>query len=144
MDPFDDLYARVIVEHALAVRAGQSVLIECGELAEPLARAVHRRVLEVGAHPAVQMLPEGWIEAKAECAASDVLGEADPLKLVWSERVGALVSWPGATASTRFARPKSRILRWPSIEMKMFSGFRSRWTTPFSWAAESPRAICSA
>ncbi len=69
MDPFDDLYARVIVEHALAVRAGQSVLIECGELAEPLARAVHRRVLEAGAHPAVQMLPEGWIEAKAECAA---------------------------------------------------------------------------
>ena len=37
MDPFDDLYARVIVEHALAVKAGQSVLIEGGELAEPLA-----------------------------------------------------------------------------------------------------------
>jgi aminopeptidase len=92
MDPFDDLYARVIVEHALAVRAGQSVLIECGELAEPLARAVHRRVLEVGAHPAVQMLPEGWIEAKAECAAPDVLGEADPLKLVWYERVDSRVT----------------------------------------------------
>ena len=28
MDPFDDLYARVIVEHALAVRSGQTVLIE--------------------------------------------------------------------------------------------------------------------
>ena len=40
MDPFDDLYARVIVEHALAVKAGQSVLIEGGELAEPLLRAV--------------------------------------------------------------------------------------------------------
>ena len=51
MDPFDDLYARVIVEHALAVRAGQSVLIEGGEPAEPLARAVHRRVLEAGGHP---------------------------------------------------------------------------------------------
>ena len=28
MDPFDDAYARVIVEHALTVRAGQSVLID--------------------------------------------------------------------------------------------------------------------
>ena len=39
MDPFDDLYARVIVEHALAVRSGQTVLIEAGEAAESLARA---------------------------------------------------------------------------------------------------------
>ena len=34
---------------------------------------------------------------------------------VWPEPVGALVSLPGATVSTRFARPKSRILRWPSL-----------------------------
>jgi aminopeptidase len=92
MDPFDDLYARVIVEHALAVRAGQSVLIEGGELAEPLMRAAHRRVLEAGGHPTVQMLPEGWIEAKAECAAPEVLAEADPLKLIWYERVDCRVT----------------------------------------------------
>jgi len=92
MDPFDDLYARVIVEHALAVRAGQSVLVEAGEAAEPLARAVHRRVLEAGAHPSVQMLPDGWVEAKAECAAAEVLGEADPLKLAWYERVDCRVT----------------------------------------------------
>jgi aminopeptidase len=95
MDPFDDLYARVIVEHALAVRAGQSVLVEAGEAAEPLARAVHRRVLEAGGHPAVQMLPDGWIEAKAECAAGHVLAEADPLKLTWYERVDARVTLLG-------------------------------------------------
>jgi aminopeptidase len=92
MDPFDDLYARVIVEHALAVRAGQSVIIEGGELAEPLVHAVHRRVLEAGGHPAVQLLPDGWIEAKAECAAEDVLAEADPLKVVWYERVDCRVT----------------------------------------------------
>ena len=78
MDPFDDLYARVIVEHALAVRAGQSVLIEGGELAEPLARAIHRRVLEAGGHPTRAVLPDGWIEAKAECAADEVL--AGPIR----------------------------------------------------------------
>jgi aminopeptidase len=92
MDPFDDSYARVIVEHALAVRSGQSVLVEGGEASEPLARAVHRRVLEAGGHPTVQLLPDGWIEAKAECAAPAVLGEADALKLAWYERVDARVT----------------------------------------------------
>ena len=37
-------------------------------------------------------MPDGWIEAKAECAASDVLGEADPLKLTWYERVDCRVT----------------------------------------------------
>jgi aminopeptidase len=92
MDPFDDSYARVIVEHALAVRSGQSVLIEAGQAAEPLARAVHRRVLEAGGHPTVQLLPDGWVEARAEGASDEVLAEADPLKVAWYERVDCRVS----------------------------------------------------
>jgi hypothetical protein len=40
------------------------------------------------------------------------------------------------------ARPKSRILACPDGVMMTFSGLRSRWTTPLSWAAASPRAIC--
>lgn len=39
-----------------------------------------------------------------------------------------------------FARPKSRIFGRPSRVTKTFSGFRSRWTIPFSWAAERPSA----
>ena len=54
--------------------------------------------------------------------------------------VGALVSGPAAGA-TLLARPKSRILTCPSFETNRFSGFKSRWTIPFSWAAESPFAI---
>ena len=92
MDPFDDLYARVIVEHALAVRAGQTVLVEGGEAAAPLVRAVFRRVLEAGGHPTVQMLPDGWIETKAESASDEVLAEADPLKLTWYRQVDARVT----------------------------------------------------
>ena len=49
-----------------------------------------------------------------------------------------------ATASILFARPKSRIFTWPSRVTKRFSGFRSRWTMPFSWAAERPFATWSA
>ena len=44
---------------------------------------------------------------------------------------------PPAAASVSLARPKSRILAWPSLVMKMLSGFRSRWTIPASWAAAS-------
>ena len=40
----------------------------------------------------MQLLPDGWIEAKAECAAEDVLAEADPLKLAWYERVDCRVT----------------------------------------------------
>ena len=43
-----------------------------------------------------------------------------------------------------FARPKSRILTRPSFVTKTFSGFRSRWTMPFSCAAARPLAICIA
>ena len=40
-----------------------------------------------------------------------------------------------------FAKPKSRILMRPSLVTKIFSGFRSRWTIPFSCAAANPCAI---
>ena len=39
---------------------------------------------------------------------------------------------PASSATPeRFARPKSRILTWPSARRNRLSGFRSRWTTPF-------------
>ena len=48
------------------------------------------------------------------------------------------------SVSVSFASPKSRIFTRPSPVTKMFSGFRSRCTMPFSWAAARPRAICTA
>ena len=49
-------------------------------------------MLAAGGHPAVQVLPNGWIEAKAESPTDAVLGEADPLKLAWYERVDCRVT----------------------------------------------------
>ena len=49
----------------------------------------------------------------------------------------------GLADAASFARPKSRILRRPLGATRMFSGFRSRWAMPRSWAASSPRAIRS-
>ena len=47
----------------------------------------------------------------------------------------------GSDTERRLASPKSRIFTRPSSVTNMFSGFRSRWTMPFSCAAARPRAI---
>ena len=59
------------------------------------------------------------------------------------DAVGGCVPVAGSSARVSLARPKSRIFTRPSRVTKMFSGFRSRWTIPFSCAAASPRAICA-
>ena len=46
--------------------------------------------------------------------------------------VGMFVWMPTPLGSVSLARPKSRILTLPSAVTKRFSGFRSRWTMPFS------------
>ena len=52
---------------------------------------------------------------------------------------------PGSIrVSASLASPKSRILTRPSVVTKMFSGLRSRWRIPRSWASESPWPICVA
>ena len=52
----------------------------------------------------------------------------------------------GAQRSRRSApaRPKSVIRIRPLPSSMMFAGFRSRWTTPRSWAAARPAQICRA
>ena len=62
-----------------------------------------------------------------------------------TDAVGRFVCCPVAASFwVSFARPKSRILTRPSVVRKRFSGFKSRWTIPFSWAVASPLAICVA
>src|SRR3954469_12888320 len=91
MDPFYDLYARVIVEHSLDVAPGQLVLIEGSTLAEELADAVHRRVLAAGGHPLVMLQPSGYYDAKVGDASDEVLGRADWLRQIAYGHVHARV-----------------------------------------------------
>ena len=51
---------------------------------------------------------------------------------------GVTADVPTSAGAAGFAIPKSRIFTRPSRVMKMFSGFRSRWTIPRSCAAASP------
>ena len=55
--------------------------------------------------------------------------------------VGISVTAAPLSGRVSLASPKSRIFIRPSEVRKRFSGFRSRWTIPFSCAAARPRAI---
>jgi len=49
---------------------------------------------------------------------------------------------PGSS-STVAVSPRSETKTRPSRATKMLLGLRSRWTTPASWIACTPRQICS-
>jgi hypothetical protein len=49
-----------------------------------------------------------------------------------------------AALSRSFDNPKSRTFTRPSFETTTLAGFRSRWTTPRSWAAPTPSAMGTA
>ena len=90
--PFDDAYARVIVEHSLDVRPGQRVLVEGAEGCVSLARAIAWRVREAGAVPIVRIAPDDLAELRGTYASDEVLGEADPLGLLLNREVDARVA----------------------------------------------------
>ena len=77
MDPFLDLYARVIVEHALAVAPGHTVLIESSATGAPLADAIFAHALAAHAVPRVRLWPDGFLETRVQSASPEVLEEAD-------------------------------------------------------------------
>ena len=90
--PFETDYARVVVEHSLAVAAGQLVLIEGCEGAAPLARAIADRILEIGGRALVRLVPDGLGAARAGHSSPQALGEADLLGVLLNERADARVA----------------------------------------------------
>ena len=63
--------ARVLVDYSVAIQPGERVLIEGTLLAEPLVRAVYRRVLERGGHPHLLLSLPDQDEILYSAAAND-------------------------------------------------------------------------
>jgi aminopeptidase len=58
-DPRVDQLARVYVEYSTTIGPGDRVLIEAEPTAEPLVRALFRRILQAGGHPVLHLSLEG-------------------------------------------------------------------------------------
>ncbi len=84
--------ASVLVEYSTGVRPGDLVLIEARPLARPLIEAVHRRVLEAGAHPQVRLGLEGIVETLLREGSDAQLDWVPPARFIDIERANARIS----------------------------------------------------
>jgi aminopeptidase len=79
--------ARVLVDYSTAVTAGDLVLVEAAPPAAPLVRAVHRLVLEAGAHPRIRTVVEGLAESILTHGTDAQLDWVNPSRYVELETV---------------------------------------------------------
>ena len=89
--------------------------------------------------PSEKMSVRGSIGAPVTCS-----GDMYPAVPRTPEVLSSVVSSSGpapGSLSRSLARPKSSSFTRPSRVTNAFSGFTSRWTIPFSWAAPSASAI---
>ena len=77
-DPRIENLARILVEHSAGVQKGDSCVIEGPIAAEPLARAVYERVLDVGGHPIVSIDLDGSAATFFERATDEQIGWISP------------------------------------------------------------------
>ncbi len=63
LDPRVDQMARVLVEYSTHIERGDRVLIEAEPAAEPLVRALFRRILLAGGHPHLMISLAGQVTA---------------------------------------------------------------------------------
>jgi len=79
MDPRVEKVAEVMVNYSVAIQPGDLVMIHLYEpLAQPLALAVYKRVLEAGGHVIFRMAPSGADEVLYKYASDEQLDVGDP------------------------------------------------------------------
>ncbi len=86
MDARVERLARVLVDYSTAVQPGQHVLVESPVAAAPLVRAVHRRILEVGAFPQARIALEGTAETLLTLGSDSQLDWVNPARVEDYER----------------------------------------------------------
>jgi aminopeptidase len=99
-DPRVEALARVIVDYSTHVEKGDLVVIEGDELAAPLIRAVHRRVLEAGGHPETRVGVDGLAEQLLTQGTDDQLDWIHPSRIEELERCDVRIALEG-DANTR-------------------------------------------
>ncbi|MBT8045091.1 MAG: aminopeptidase [Verrucomicrobiae bacterium] len=85
-------WAEVLVRHATRVRTGSVVRINALPAAEPLLKAVYRKVLEAGGHPVVNCRPEFLGETFYQLASGEQLDWVNPFTLQETQSIDASIN----------------------------------------------------
>ncbi|NLA59003.1 MAG: aminopeptidase [Firmicutes bacterium] len=80
IDPRFTKMAEVLVDYSLELKPGDKFVIESKDLATPLIKEVYRIALQRGAHPEVQIEPEGLSRIFYDTATDEQLQYVSPLK----------------------------------------------------------------
>ncbi|HUT91877.1 MAG TPA: aminopeptidase [Thermoguttaceae bacterium] len=94
-DPRIDKLAEVLVNYSTAVRPDDLVRLSGPPVARPLLVALYRAVLDAGAHPHAQMVPDECEEIKLAMAGEEQLRYQDPLDLYATERIDVSIRVKG-------------------------------------------------
>ncbi len=86
IDPRLDKLADVLVSYSTAIKPGELVRINGSTVAQPLAVAIYRAVINEGAHPHLRLVPDECAEIKLDLGSEAQLLYEDPLDLEAVER----------------------------------------------------------
>ncbi len=90
-DPRIDKLADVLVRYSTAVEPDDLVRLTGPPVARPLIVALYRAVLQAGAHPHVEIVPDECEEIKLDLGGDEQLGYEDPLELFAVERIDVAI-----------------------------------------------------
>jgi len=96
-DAFVDRLADVVVGYSTAIEPGDLVVIEAGDAAAPLVRAVYERVLRAGGHPDVRILLDELAETLFSNGTDAQLEWVNPSRLEELRRVDVRIVLEGET-----------------------------------------------
>lgn len=86
-------YAKVLVDYSVNVKKGELTIIRSGSyLAQPLVKAIYKRVLERGGYPVVRTATEGLNEIFIKNANEEQLAYVDPMTELEYEKAKNIIS----------------------------------------------------
>jgi len=130
-DPRVTKMADLLVRYSCNVKAGEVISVFGGEAAKPLMVALHRRILEAGAHPRLHMPPDGVGKQFFDVASDEQLAFLDPILKYEYERTDHTIrilcdSNTKSLSSVDPAKQRTQGKAWQPIRETMLK--KDRWS----------------
>lgn len=92
MDIRIERVAQVLVDYSVGVKPGEWVALRGGPAAEPMLRAIYRRILEAGAHPQLVMAPSWETYTFLKHASDEQLDFISPTQKLLVDKIDVSIS----------------------------------------------------